>query len=115
MPRLIAFLALLALPAAAQDLSRITDRPAFLDRVGGRDLSRLGITVQVRPDGRITGRAFGGRVTGSWEWRDGFFCREMSWGSSSWARDCQAVYMGGGTVRFVADRGRGDSADLSVR
>ncbi len=111
----LAFLAiLLALPAAAQDLARVAERQAFLDAVAGRDLSRLGITVQVQPDGRITGSAFGAPVTGSWEWQDGFFCREMSWGPREWARNCQAVYLGGDTVRFIADRGRGDTADLSL-
>lgn len=114
MMRLFPILALVALPAAAQNLYRVTDRAVFLDRVEGRTLSRLGIGVEVTREGSISGRAFGGRVTGSWEWQDGYFCREMSWGNSSWDWNCQAVYIGGDTVRFVADRGQGDTADLSL-
>lgn len=113
--RLLLLLALIALPVYAQDLNRVTDRQEFLDQVSGRTMNRLGIGVQVTPDGTITGRAFGSGVTGSWEWQDGFFCREMSWGSRSWDWNCQAVYIGGDTVRFVADRGQGDTADLSLR
>lgn len=114
MLRLSALLLALALPAAAQDLARVTDRQAFLSRVGGQDLSRMGITVQVQPDGSITGSAFGAPVTGSWEWTEGFFCRQMSWGPREWERNCQAVYTDGATVRFVADRGEGDTADLTL-
>ncbi len=112
--RAAAILLLLTLPAAAQTFERLTDRAAFLDAVAGRTLTRLGIGLQVTPGGDITGRAFGGRVSGAWEWRDGFFCREMRWGSRSWDWNCQAVYLGGGTVRFVADRGQGDTADLGL-
>ncbi len=112
--RIAATLLIFALPAAAQTFERVTDRAAFLDAVTGRTLSRLGIGLVVTPGGDIAGRAFGGRVTGSWEWRDGFFCREMSWGRSSWEWNCQAVYLDGDTVRFVADRGRGDTADLGL-
>ena len=113
--RIVFALLCLALPASAQDLTRVTDRAAFESRVIGQDLSRLGITVRVRPGGVIAGSAFGGEVTGSWDWQDGFFCREMSWGSRSWDWNCQAVYIGVDTVRFIADRGQGDSADLTIQ
>lgn len=102
----------LAAPLAAQE--RIGTRDAFVERVAGRELTRLGIGMTVTPDGAIAGNAFGGAVRGSWTWEGGFFCREMAWGDRQWPRNCQLVQIEGDRVRFVADRGEGDSVYLSL-
>ncbi|TRD22247.1 dihydrodipicolinate reductase [Palleronia caenipelagi] len=99
----------------ANQMVRINDAKEFREQVAGRDLTRTGITMRVEPGGVLTGRAFGGRVTGRWTWESGYFCREMRWGGRSWDWNCQAVFLGADTVRFIADRGKGDSADLSLK
>ncbi|QFU09878.1 hypothetical protein PARPLA_00559 [Rhodobacteraceae bacterium THAF1] len=105
----------LAAPAVAQDLPRIETRDAFIGTVAGKTLTTSGISIQATPGGQITGRGLGFNVTGSWTWQDGYFCREMSVAIRSWDMNCQAVYSDGASVRFIADRGQGDTADLSIR
>ncbi len=116
--RRLAMIALAAVvmshPASAQGLERVTDRAAFAALIGGRDLTRFGIRLTVG-DGTIAGRAFGAKVTGGWEWRDGFFCRTLTYGTRAFAPNCQVVLSDGATVRFVADRGTGDVADLTLQ
>ncbi len=109
--------ALLASPAAAQGWSQVADKAQFVALVQDRDLRMplFGITLQVRPDGGITGRASGREVTGSWSWEDGFFCREMAWGGREFAANCQVVETTGDRIRFVADRGAGSAADFGLR
>ena len=108
----LTLLTLAALPVAAQE--RISTRAAFLDRVAGQELSRLGISVRATPGGAIAGRALGQDVTGMWDWSGSFFCRTLSWGSRSWARDCQAVQVDGDRVYFIGDKGRGQSVWLTL-
>jgi hypothetical protein len=70
-----------AFPAYANDFSAVREKTAFLSLVEGRDL-KIGIynlSLSVLPDGKIKGRALGWDITGSWDWRDGYFCREMDW------------------------------------
>jgi hypothetical protein len=122
MPRLLTYafvlLAFLAGPAAADGFQRIGEREVFLDAVEGRELHyRLfGIRLQVLPDGRIDGTAMGWDVTGTWEWRDGFFCRELDWSGKLIPMNCQLVEARAGReVRFTVDRGAGDSASFRLR
>jgi hypothetical protein len=105
---------LLAAPAAA-DTQRIDSRDAFVSLVKDRALTRLGITLNVSPDGRITGRAFGKPVKGDWSWNGGFFCRSLFFGDENLGDNCQTVEKRGQSLRFTADRGAGDFADLRLR
>ena len=114
MTRLLLILTLCAAPAMAAAFERVTDRDAFIDLVKGHDLTRFGIRLTVTVPGGIDGRAFGRRVTGSWQWQDGYFCREMAYGSTAIPANCQLVQTDGQTVRFTADRGAGDTADLRL-
>jgi hypothetical protein len=109
------FLVLLATPASAEDFTRVTDRGAFVDLVGGKNLTSLGVSLIVSPSGNISGRAFGSTVTGAWTWNDGYFCRTLKAGAKVFARNCQVVQQKPGRVRFIADKGAGDTADLRIR
>lgn len=113
-----ALLSLIALPAAAESFSRISDRDDFLQAVQGRELrlGMFGIALQVEPDGDIRGRALGWDVTGKWEWQDGYFCREMDWSGYPIPKNCQLVEARGDEeIRFTVDRGTGDSASFKLR
>ncbi|MEJ6392917.1 dihydrodipicolinate reductase [Gymnodinialimonas sp. 2305UL16-5] len=100
---------------AVAQLARISDRDAFLSVVNGRELSRVGIRLQVRPDGSIAGRALGRDVTGTWTWENGMFCRTLDAGDRQFGRNCQVVSVDGGSIRFQADQGTGDIADFRIR
>lgn len=108
---------LLAGTAAAEGFVRIADRETFLDTVAGRELryGMFGIALRVLPDGRIDGEAMGWGVTGTWEWRDGYFCRELDWSGTRIPANCQLVEANGNRVRFTVDRGAGRSAAFALR
>ncbi|OWU86266.1 hypothetical protein ATO6_05375 [Oceanicola sp. 22II-s10i] len=112
-----AMLAVLATagPSLAEAERRIDKRSEFINIVEGRKLTYLGVSLRVFRDGRITGRAFGREVTGSWNWQDGFFCRTLNWGDKPFDRNCQKVDAGDSGVRFTSDRGTGQTAKLSLR
>ncbi|MFN3644996.1 MAG: dihydrodipicolinate reductase [Gemmobacter sp.] len=107
-------LALIAEPGVA-DTQRIESRDAFVSLVKDRALTRFGITLNVAPDGTIRGRAFGRPVTGAWSWKGGYFCRTLIFGDENLGDNCQLVEKRGESLRFTADQGKGDYADLRLR
>ena len=102
-------------PASAEAVARIEKRDDFVSLVSGRALTRFGISLTVSPDGAIEGRAFGRKVTGAWRWDGGFFCRDLAFGDEPLEPNCQVVERRGETLRFIADRGAGEHADLRLR
>jgi hypothetical protein len=109
---------LTALPAQASDFSAIRDKAAFLSLVEGRDL-QIGVynlTLNLLADGEIRGSALGWDITGSWDWKDGYFCRQMDWSGMEIPYNCQLVETRDGEViRFTVDKGTGDSASFKLR
>lgn len=114
----VVLLALCSMPARAETYAPIKDRPSFLQLVEGRDL-RIGLynlTLNLMPDGQITGSALGWGITGSWRWEAGFFCRQMDWSGYAVADNCQLVEaLGTEKLRFTTDQGVGDSATFKLR
>jgi hypothetical protein len=108
-------ISMLASPAMASDYARVNDRSTFVKLVSGKSLTSLGVRLTVSPSGTISGSAFGRSVTGAWTWNDGFFCRTMKAGSTVFERNCQVVQQNGTRLRFIADKGAGDTADLRIR
>ncbi len=106
---------MMAGPALAE-FKRVTDRDNFVSLVNNRDLTRLGIRLNVSDGGKITGRAFGQKVSGDWSWSSGFFCRDLYInGDVLDENNCQTVEVRGDTLRFTSDKGSGDFADLRLR
>ena len=114
-PALIALsLSLSAATAASAETSGITTRDAFWSLVEGRALTRLGVTLTLTPDGAISGRVLGRKVSGRWEWKGPHFCRDFM-GEGLLGYDCQTVEQRGDALRFTAMKGRGDTLDLRLR
>lgn len=108
--------AMSAAPVAADTFAPVKEQADFVRLVADKDLTRFGIRLNVLPSGDIAGRAFGRKVTGAWQWQDGYFCRELYVGSDDLGGpNCQLVLKNGETLRFIADKGTGDSADLTLR
>jgi hypothetical protein len=114
--RALAFaLALCPLPAFA--FEPVVDRATFESLIAGKELrlGMMGIYLNVMPDGSITGSAAGWDVTGTWDWVDGHFCREMDWSGTPVPYNCQLVEHEGNQMRFTVDKGEGDSATFTLR
>ncbi len=103
-----------AQPALAEDFARVQAKSEFVSLISGKALTRFGIELDVSVDGAITGSAFGKPVTGAWRWADGMFCRDLSFGKRDLGPNCQVVQRNGDTIRFIADEGKGDFADLRL-
>jgi hypothetical protein len=97
------------------DFQPVREEASFRALVEGAELTRFAVRLQVLPEGLISGRGFGQTVGGVWEWRDGYFCRTLEWGSGGDPYNCQLVLRNGDRLRFISDQGRGDRADFRVR
>jgi hypothetical protein len=101
--------------ANAEGFDSVQNKDDFVGLVSGRALTRFGITLKILAAGGIEGRAFGQPVTGSWEWQDGLFCRDLYFGNTDLGPNCQVVQKKGDTLRFISDAGAGDHADLRLK
>jgi hypothetical protein len=120
MLRAIATVFLLSVPAAAQanEFQPVRDEGDFLALVQNRELriSLYNLSLSLLPDGRIEGSALGWDITGSWQWQNGYFCREMDWSGMAIEQNCQLVEaQGAEKLRFTVDQGSGDSATFRLR
>lgn len=107
---------LLATPTVVvADYAPIKTKSEFVKVISNKDLTRLGITLKVKPNGEIMGKAMGWGVTGEWTWSEGYFCREMEWGGDDLGYNCQAVSVNGNKIKFHSDRGQGQYAVLTIR
>ena len=107
-----------AIPALANDFTPVRDEGTFLSLVEGRELrlGRFGVSLTLLPDGRIMGSALGWDLTGNWDWKDGYFCRDIDWSGYAIPFNCQLVEVRDDQVlRFTVDRGTGDSASFKLR
>jgi hypothetical protein len=101
--------------ALAESFNNVRDRDDFIVLVSGKALTRLGVSLKVREDGQIEGRAFGQKVRGAWRWQAGLFCRDLHFGDRDLGQNCQVVQHRGGTLRFISDAGHGNYADLRLK
>lgn len=96
----------------------VTDKAEFLSVVEGREL-RLGvfqIAIKITPDGQILGEALGWGLQGTWDWKDGYFCREIDWSGEPIPYNCQLVEVSDNSkIRFTVDQGAGDEATFNLR
>jgi len=110
---LIIFLLMASLVSASE--TTITNRSDFENLVIDKKLKRFLISLSVTNDGKIKGSAAGRNVTGDWDWIDGFFCRTLLWGKRELKYNCQQVTFDGKKLRFISDRGKGQSASFALR
>ena len=109
-----AILSLTAGPAFAE-FAKVADKDQFVDLINGKTLTMPLIRLEVSPTGEISGMGSRWEVTGTWSWRDGYFCRELNWGGSDLGYNCQEVRVNNNRIRFISDRGEGDSAVFRLR
>ena len=103
-----------ATPALAE-LSKVESVTQFQQLIGGKTLTRPLVRMTVGTNGAIAGTGGAWPISGSWTWKNGYFCRSLEWGGDDLGYNCMEVKASGGKIRFTADQGRGDSADFSLR
>ncbi len=64
--------------------------------------------LTINPNGTLSGEFGGVRTLGTWEVRDGFWCRELTAGPRGPSpEDCQQFVRDGNTLNVTRDRGEG--------
>jgi len=92
----------------------LTTEQAFRDAVVGKTLDFKSNTLVINGDGTISGPWDGSGISGTWEWRDGAWCRIVSIGGEARPEDCQIWSIEGNQATFVRDRGNGGSATYTI-
>lgn len=103
------------LQATANDFERVKAKTEFNRIIAGRKAVADWGWVISQPNGTIVGQVNGDKAAGSWEWKNGFWCRTINIGSTGMPYDCQAVFLKGNTVVFIRDNGQGDQVVLNLQ
>lgn len=93
---------------------RILTREAFCSAFAGRVLIGEGMRFVIHADGRITGRADGARLSGSWTWQGAFFCRDVRLDGADPGHDCEMIEQSGRRMRYTRARGSGAATIVSL-
>lgn len=117
MKRLLVIFVLVGLAFPVSAMAAIQDEAEFRGIIDGKSLviRKYTLKLKVLQNGEIQGRAVGRDITGSWTWKNGYFCRDMKWGDRPIPYNCQLVEYDGTKVRFTTDKGQGRSADFDLR
>lgn len=113
-PVLSALIFGLASPVAAE-FSKVENAAEFKRLIGGKILTRPLVKLTVGTDGAIAGKGAAWPISGTWTWKNGYFCWSLEWGGDDLGYNCQEVKASASKIRFTSDEGRGDSADFSLR
>lgn len=100
--------------ASAGDFVRITKLNQFKTSIVGKTLSAGKVRVVIAVDGTWGGTAKRGKVSGTWKWRRGYWCRVGTVGSNLLAEDCQEVSVSGKKMRLIRNRGSGEVVELKI-
>lgn len=108
--------------APVMAFERVVSEQRFVDLVEGKSLSllrpilmRSAIVLEVSRNGGISGVALRKPVRGAWQWKDGFFCRDLVFGEEDLGPNCQVVQVKDDKIRFIADQGQGDRAEFRLK
>jgi hypothetical protein len=85
---------------------RIVSAAQFDATVAGKTASNDLATVTIHRDGRVTGVSDGQAFAGTWEWRDGYWCRTIT-APVTVAEDCQVWELRDGLLIITRDKGTG--------
>lgn len=111
-------LSLLALAACADTVLPVTHGPVttaedFRATAVGKTISNSTTSVRINKNGTLTGITNGTEIAGTWEFRDGAWCRTITSPAPS-AEDCQLWRVDGSTVTIKRDRGKGSTLRFVV-
>ncbi|WP_193142759.1 MULTISPECIES: hypothetical protein [unclassified Meridianimarinicoccus] len=93
---------------------RLLSRTAFLKRFADRELVGDGLRFVIHADGRITGQAGTGKLSGQWYWEDGYFCRTASLDGEDLGLDCEIIEYRGDSMRYTRNKGEGEASVVAI-
>lgn len=73
----------------------------FTEKIVGHALTYSRGVIILNPDGTLGGSFGSDGVVGTWAWKDGKFCRELSIGSRAYAYECQTPQISENRMRSI--------------
>ena len=91
----------------ANGFTPITERAEFVSLIEGKKFRGDGNWWTISGDGQMFGNFKKGRLEGTWEWRDGAWCRTYELAGKTKEENCQNIAVKGKQVMFIKDRAEG--------
>ena len=105
----------LSIPATAGDFKRIKKKSEYLKMVADKKLVADWGWVIASSDGSLMGQINGQSAQGKWDWKGGYWCRTITFGSTSMPRDCQSIHVSGDNVVAIRDKGKGKQTPMKIK
>lgn len=86
---------------------RIHTKEQYLEKAAGKFFGEDGGMSVATKDGKIMGNFEGRILSGTWEWKDGFFCRTSTLGELDLGSDCILIEVTDHKMRLTLEKGTG--------
>ena len=91
------------------DWQHITSESAFNTEVVDQYFGDADGKSVAKSDGTIAGEFGGKKLSGTWQWKDGYFCRSSTLGDLEIGNDCLVIEVTDRRMRLTLDNGAGPS------
>ncbi|WP_372572536.1 hypothetical protein [Ruegeria jejuensis] len=95
--------------SVTESWTRIHTRAAFCAFIADCRFEGPGLRFVIHQDGRLDGTAEGVAFEGSWEWKQGCFCRILNHPDTPGERECEIIETRGAQMRYTRDGGQCDA------
>ncbi len=113
--RLMLSLVMFGFLAASVSAEEIESKTKFTDLIVGKKLVQGETWVIIHKDGTVEGKGpNGGSISGTWEWKNRYYCREIVIVGEVTPHDCQVVSIEDNTVTFTHKDGAGASVRWTI-
>lgn len=105
----------LSLAAQAAEFKRIKKKADLYSMVVDKKLVASWGWAMLGSDGTVSGLVNGAKVSGTWKWKGGYYCRELMIGDKAEPNNCQTVHISGSDVVFIRDKGKGRQSPMKIK
>ena len=113
----VSMIFLSSLEGYSAEFKRIKSLKLFKSAVVGKTLSGGAVRAAIiHANWKMTGTTSKGqKISATWKWRGGYWCRVGTIGNEILANDCQKVLVSAKKLRLVRNRGRGSTIEYKIR
>lgn len=112
---LVSWMALFGLAVTQASAEEIESKNKFLELVADKKLTQGETWVKILKDGVVEGKGpEAGKISGTWEWKGKYYCRDIVIDDVPLPHDCQAVSITGDSVTFAHKDGSGISVSWTI-